>query len=127
MQGEVVSSHEELMCNFFAQPDALAEGRSEAELREVGVPEALVAHKTFPGGPAAPAACPGGGRRGTKGRAAQYLRCQGEGGAVPQAPRGVAAQYLRRQGEAWPCQLGSGSCLESVVGSVPGGVCSMVG
>ena len=44
-QGEVVSNHDELMSNFFAQPDALAYGKTEEELRAAGVPEALVAPK----------------------------------------------------------------------------------
>lgn len=47
--GEPVSNHDELMSNFFAQPDALARGKSAAECRMEGVPEELVAHKTFPG------------------------------------------------------------------------------
>ncbi|KAL4431020.1 hypothetical protein ABPG75_006276 [Micractinium tetrahymenae] len=49
LQGEKVSSHEELMCNFFAQPDALACGKDAAALRAEGVPEHLVSHKTFTG------------------------------------------------------------------------------
>eukprot|EP00854_Cymbomonas_tetramitiformis_P015310 gene15310-18114_t len=49
MKGEPVSNHDELMCNFFAQPDALAYGKTEAELREQGVPEELIGHKTFSG------------------------------------------------------------------------------
>jgi glucose-6-phosphate isomerase len=32
-QGEVVSNHDELMCNFFAQADALAMGKTPIELR----------------------------------------------------------------------------------------------
>lgn len=47
--GEAVSNHDELMSNFFAQPDALACGKSDAELAAEGVPEALRPHKTFPG------------------------------------------------------------------------------
>lgn len=47
--GESVSNHDELMANFFAQPDALAVGKTEAEVRAEGVPEALVPHKVFPG------------------------------------------------------------------------------
>jgi glucose-6-phosphate isomerase len=47
-QSELVSNHEELMSNFFAQPDALAYGKfTEEELK--GIPEKLVHHKTFPG------------------------------------------------------------------------------
>ena len=41
----MVSNHDELMSNFFAQPDALAYGKTEEELRAAGVPEALVAPK----------------------------------------------------------------------------------
>ena len=44
-----VDHHQELMSNFFAQPDALAFGKTEHELREEGVPEFLIPHKTFPG------------------------------------------------------------------------------
>ena len=49
LPGEPVSNHDELMSNFFAQPDALAYGKTAAELRAEGVPEALVPHKEFPG------------------------------------------------------------------------------
>eukprot|EP00928_Gymnodinium_smaydae_P068631 TRINITY_DN51811_c0_g1_i1.p1 TRINITY_DN51811_c0_g1~~TRINITY_DN51811_c0_g1_i1.p1 ORF type:complete len:264 (-),score=19.05 TRINITY_DN51811_c0_g1_i1:299-1063(-) len=49
LDGENVSNHDELMANFFAQPDALALGRTAEELREDGVPERLIPHKTFPG------------------------------------------------------------------------------
>jgi glucose-6-phosphate isomerase len=44
-----VDHHQELMSNFFAQPDALAFGKTEEELRKEGVPEFLIPHKTFPG------------------------------------------------------------------------------
>ena len=37
------------MSNFFAQPDALARGRSADDLAAAGVPEALRPHKVFPG------------------------------------------------------------------------------
>ena len=37
------------MCNFFAQADALAYGKTIAELQSEGVPVALHAHKEFPG------------------------------------------------------------------------------
>lgn len=47
--GEVVSNHDELMSNFFAQPDALACGKSMADLEAEGVPERLRAHKLFEG------------------------------------------------------------------------------
>ena len=46
--GEPISSHAELMCNFFAQPDALAYGRyTEEDLKDV--PDNLKNHKTFKG------------------------------------------------------------------------------
>eukprot|EP00201_Polytomella_parva_P022526 CAMPEP_0175041642 /NCGR_PEP_ID=MMETSP0052_2-20121109/2045_1 /TAXON_ID=51329 ORGANISM="Polytomella parva, Strain SAG 63-3" /NCGR_SAMPLE_ID=MMETSP0052_2 /ASSEMBLY_ACC=CAM_ASM_000194 /LENGTH=678 /DNA_ID=CAMNT_0016304213 /DNA_START=251 /DNA_END=2288 /DNA_ORIENTATION=- len=47
--GEQISNHDELMSNFFAQPDALAYGKSAEDLRNEGVPESLVPHKTFSG------------------------------------------------------------------------------
>lgn len=47
--GEPVSNHDELMSNFFAQPDALALGKTADQCRAEGVPEELVPHKTFPG------------------------------------------------------------------------------
>jgi glucose-6-phosphate isomerase len=46
---EVVSNHDELMSNFFAQPDALALGKSPEELRANRIPEILIPHKTFTG------------------------------------------------------------------------------
>ena len=46
---EPVSNHDELMSNFFAQPDALANGRSREELEARGVPPHLLSHKEFPG------------------------------------------------------------------------------
>lgn len=49
LPGETVSNHDELMSNFFAQPDALATGKSADQCRMEGVPEELVPHKTFPG------------------------------------------------------------------------------
>ncbi|PXF43104.1 Glucose-6-phosphate isomerase, cytosolic [Gracilariopsis chorda] len=49
LDGEPVSNHDELMSNFFAQPDALAFGKSAEQCRAEGVPEELVPHKTFPG------------------------------------------------------------------------------
>ena len=45
----MVSNHDELMCNFFAQADALANGKSAIELRAEQVPDYLVPHKTFTG------------------------------------------------------------------------------
>ena len=47
--GEVVSNHDELMSNFFAQPDALALGKSIEQLEAEGVPEHLRTHKLFVG------------------------------------------------------------------------------
>ena len=41
--------HDQLMANFFAQTEALAFGKTEAEVRAEGVPEALVTHKAFAG------------------------------------------------------------------------------
>ncbi|PFH33398.1 glucose-6-phosphate isomerase GPI [Besnoitia besnoiti] len=49
LQEEPVSNHDELMSNFFAQPDALAFGKSPDELRKEGVAEHLISHRTFPG------------------------------------------------------------------------------
>eukprot|EP00955_Chlamydomonas_euryale_P028817 303980-Chlamydomonas_euryale.AAC.26 len=47
--GETVCNHDELMCNFFAQADALAYGKTPEELHSQGVTQALVPHKTFEG------------------------------------------------------------------------------
>ena len=44
-----MSNHDELMANFFAQPDALAVGKSAEELAAEGVGAALVAHRVMPG------------------------------------------------------------------------------
>lgn len=49
LKDEVVSNHDELMSNFFAQPDALAYGKTPEQLRKENVPEHLVSHKTFSG------------------------------------------------------------------------------
>lgn len=49
LEGEAVTNHDELMANFFAQPDALAVGKTADEVRAEGVDEALVPHKVFPG------------------------------------------------------------------------------
>jgi glucose-6-phosphate isomerase len=49
LPGESVSNHDELMSNYFAQPDALAAGKSADQCRIEGIPEELVPHKTFPG------------------------------------------------------------------------------
>lgn len=42
-------NHDVLMANFFAQPDALALGKTAAEVAAEGVPAELVPHKVFPG------------------------------------------------------------------------------
>ncbi|GFE55571.1 glucose-6-phosphate isomerase [Babesia ovis] len=44
-----VTSHQELMANFFAQPDALAYGRSSSQLQAAGCAANLVPHKVCPG------------------------------------------------------------------------------
>lgn len=44
-----MSAHDELMCNLFAQADALALGKSARELQAEGVAPALIPHKTFEG------------------------------------------------------------------------------
>lgn len=49
MEGEVVTNHNELMSNFFAQPDALALGKDIQTLKDQGVPEHLLNHKHFEG------------------------------------------------------------------------------
>lgn len=49
LDGEPVANHEELMSNFFAQPDALAMGKDLEELKVEGVPEPLQQHKLFEG------------------------------------------------------------------------------
>ncbi|CAI5958871.1 unnamed protein product, partial [Closterium sp. NIES-65] len=49
LKGEIVSNHDELMCNFFAQADALAYGKTGEELKAEGVPDHLIPHKTFTG------------------------------------------------------------------------------
>ncbi|KAL2335583.1 hypothetical protein Fmac_016796 [Flemingia macrophylla] len=49
LKGEVVSNHDELMSNFFAQPDALAYGKTPEQLQKENVPPHLVPHKTFSG------------------------------------------------------------------------------
>lgn len=41
--------HDKLMANFFAQTEALAFGKTADECRAEGVPEELIAHKTFEG------------------------------------------------------------------------------
>lgn len=49
LEGEVVSNHDELMSNFFAQPDALAYGKTIDELKAAGVAPELHSHKEFEG------------------------------------------------------------------------------
>ncbi|GMH05215.1 hypothetical protein Nepgr_007055 [Nepenthes gracilis] len=49
LKGELVTNHDELMSNFFAQPDALAYGKTPEELQKENVPQHLVPHKTFIG------------------------------------------------------------------------------
>eukprot|EP00931_Biecheleriopsis_adriatica_P066720 TRINITY_DN4100_c0_g2_i1.p1 TRINITY_DN4100_c0_g2~~TRINITY_DN4100_c0_g2_i1.p1 ORF type:complete len:996 (-),score=256.52 TRINITY_DN4100_c0_g2_i1:68-3055(-) len=49
LDGEPVSNHDELMSNFFAQPDALALGKTLAECKAEGIPEKLLEHKVFSG------------------------------------------------------------------------------
>ncbi|MBZ6288507.1 glucose-6-phosphate isomerase, partial [Streptomyces olivaceus] len=46
---ELAAQHDLLMANFFAQTQALAFGKTADEVRAEGVPEELVAHKTFRG------------------------------------------------------------------------------
>ncbi len=49
VDGETVSNHDELMANFFAQPDALAFGKTAEEVAAEGTPDWLVPHRVFPG------------------------------------------------------------------------------
>lgn len=49
VEGETVSNHDEIMANYFAQPDALAVGKTADECRAEGKPEWLVPHVTFKG------------------------------------------------------------------------------
>ena len=49
LDDEKLSSHDELMANFFAQPDALATGKTAEEVRNEGAKEDLVPHKVFQG------------------------------------------------------------------------------
>ncbi|GAY43101.1 hypothetical protein CUMW_071960, partial [Citrus unshiu] len=49
LKGEVVSNHDELMSNFFAQPDALAVGKTPEQLQKENVAPHLIPHKTFSG------------------------------------------------------------------------------
>jgi len=43
------AQHDLLLANLLAQAEALAFGRTQEELRQAGVPDALVPHRTFPG------------------------------------------------------------------------------
>ncbi|XP_057449616.1 glucose-6-phosphate isomerase, cytosolic 1 [Lotus japonicus] len=49
LKGEVVSNHDELMSNYFAQPDALAYGKTAEQLQKENVSPHLIPHKTFSG------------------------------------------------------------------------------
>jgi glucose-6-phosphate isomerase len=49
LSDELKAQHDLLMANFFAQTQALAFGKTPEEVRSEGVPEELVAHKTFKG------------------------------------------------------------------------------
>ncbi|GHE89253.1 glucose-6-phosphate isomerase [Streptomyces griseoluteus] len=49
LSDQLKAQHDLLMANFFAQTQALAFGKTASEVREEGVPEELVPHKTFPG------------------------------------------------------------------------------
>merc|ERR550539_141089 len=45
IQACINENHQELMCNYFAQADALAMGKTEEEVKAEGVAENLVQHK----------------------------------------------------------------------------------
>lgn len=49
LKGESISNHDELMSNYFAQPDALAYGKTLTALVQEGTPEELLEHKVFTG------------------------------------------------------------------------------
>ncbi|MDX2541169.1 glucose-6-phosphate isomerase [Streptomyces sp. WI04-05B] len=49
LSDELKGQHDLLMANFFAQTQALAFGKTPEEVRAEGVPDELVAHKTFQG------------------------------------------------------------------------------
>jgi glucose-6-phosphate isomerase len=49
LDGEPVSHHDELMSNFFAQPDALAYGKTSVDLSQEQTPEPLREHMVFTG------------------------------------------------------------------------------
>lgn len=46
---QVISNHDELMSNFFAQPDALAYGKTLMDLNQEGAPEPLREHMVVTG------------------------------------------------------------------------------
>ncbi|CAK9861732.1 unnamed protein product [Sphagnum jensenii] len=46
---EPISNHDELMCNFFAQPDALAYGKTWEQAKAEGISDDLIPHKIFTG------------------------------------------------------------------------------
>ncbi|KAK4782556.1 hypothetical protein SAY86_016658 [Trapa natans] len=49
LKDEIVNNHDELMSNFFAQPDALAYGKTAEQLQKENLPQHLISHKTFTG------------------------------------------------------------------------------
>ncbi|MFD8272635.1 glucose-6-phosphate isomerase [Streptomyces flaveolus] len=49
LSDEIKDQHDLLMANFFAQTQALAFGKTPDEVRDEGVPEELVPHRTFRG------------------------------------------------------------------------------
>ncbi|KMZ74666.1 Glucose-6-phosphate isomerase [Zostera marina] len=49
LKDELVCNHDELMSNFFAQPDALAYGKTSEQLLADNVANDLIPHKTFSG------------------------------------------------------------------------------
>jgi glucose-6-phosphate isomerase len=49
LKGEPISNHDELMCNFFAQPDALAYGKTWEQAKAEGISDDLIPHKIFTG------------------------------------------------------------------------------
>lgn len=49
LPGEAVSNHDDMMSNFFAQPDALAYGKTLVDLIQEGTPEPLRQHMVFSG------------------------------------------------------------------------------
>ena len=49
VEGEALSNHDELMAEFFAQPDALAYGKPLEDLVREGIPEHLREHMVFNG------------------------------------------------------------------------------